>query len=99
VIDRFRRKGLLGLSVFLYGLAGSSGFLLDQVGLILLGRMLLGFSVAGIMTTATTLIVDYYMGAARAKFLGLQARSWDLAAWSSSPWAVILLTSTGGCHF
>jgi MFS family permease len=72
-IDRFGRKGLLGLSVFLYGFAGSSGFLLDQIGLILLGRMLLGFSVAGIMTTATTLIADYYIGAARAQFLGLQA--------------------------
>ncbi|MCC3408576.1 MAG: MFS transporter [Microcoleus sp. PH2017_10_PVI_O_A] len=72
-IDRFGRKGLLGLSVFLYGLAGGSGFLLDRIGLILLGRMLLGFSVAGIMTTATTLIADYYIGAARAQFLGLQA--------------------------
>ncbi|TAF51820.1 MAG: MFS transporter [Oscillatoriales cyanobacterium] len=69
----FIRKGLLGLSVFLYGLAGGSGFLLDRIGLILLGRMLLGFSVAGIMTTATTLIADYYIGAARAQFLGLQA--------------------------
>ncbi|MCC3498259.1 MAG: MFS transporter [Microcoleus sp. PH2017_15_JOR_U_A] len=72
-IDRFGRKGLLGLSVFLYGFAGSSGFLLDQIGLILLGRMLLGFSVAGIMTTATTLIADYYIGVARSQFLGLQA--------------------------
>lgn len=72
-IDRFGRKGLLALSVFLYGFAGSSGFLLDQIGLILLGRMLLGFSVAGIMTTATTLIADYYIGVARAQFLGLQA--------------------------
>ncbi|WP_293358981.1 MULTISPECIES: MFS transporter [unclassified Microcoleus] len=72
-IDRFGRKGLLGLSVFVYGFAGSSGFLLDQIGLILLGRMLLGFSVAGIMTTATTLIADYYIGAARSQFLGLQA--------------------------
>lgn len=73
VIDRFGRKGLLSLAVFVYGLAGSSGFLLNEIGLILVGRMLLGFSVAGIMTTATTLIADYYLGAARAQFLGLQA--------------------------
>ncbi len=73
IIDRFGRKGLLGAAVFLYGLAGSSGFLLNQIGLILLGRVLLGLSVAGIMTTATTLIADYYRGAARAQFLGLQA--------------------------
>ncbi|MBM0740676.1 MFS transporter [Phormidium sp. CLA17] len=73
IIDRFGRKGLLGAAVFLYGLAGSSGFLLNEIGLLLLGRVLLGLSVAGIMTTATTLIADYYGGAARAQFLGLQA--------------------------
>jgi MFS family permease len=73
IIDRFGRKGLLGLAVFLYGLAGSSGFLLNAISPILVGRMLLGFSVAGIMTTATTLIADYYLGATRARFLGLQA--------------------------
>lgn len=73
IIDRFGRKGLLAAAVFLYGLAGSSGFLLNQIELILLGRVLLGLSVAGIMTTATTLIADYYRGAVRAQFLGLQA--------------------------
>lgn len=72
-IDRFGRKGLLAASVFLYGLAGSSGFLLNSIDFILVGRVLLGLSVAGIMTTATTLIADYYLGAARAQFLGLQA--------------------------
>ncbi|MBW4443356.1 MAG: MFS transporter [Plectolyngbya sp. WJT66-NPBG17] len=73
IIDLFGRKGLLAASVFLYGLAGSSGFLLNEIGLMLLGRVLLGLSVAGIMTTATTLIADYYRGATRAQFLGLQA--------------------------
>ncbi len=57
----------------MYGLAGSSGFLLNSLGLILLGRVLLGLSVAGIMTTATTLIADYYTGSTRAQYLGLQA--------------------------
>ncbi len=73
IIDRSGRKGLLAAAVLLYGLAGSSGFLLNSIGLILIGRVLLGLSVAGIMTTATTLIADYYLGAARAQFLGLQA--------------------------
>jgi MFS family permease len=63
----------LAAAVFLYGLAGSSGYLLNAIGWILVGRVLLGLSVAGIMTTATTLIADYYIGAARAQFLGLQA--------------------------
>ncbi|MBD2112873.1 MULTISPECIES: MFS transporter [Cyanophyceae] len=73
IIDRFGRKRWLSLSVFAYGLAGSSGFFLNDIGWILVGRLVLGLSVAGIMTTATTLVADYYLGAARAQFLGVQA--------------------------
>lgn len=73
IIDRFGRKPLLSIAVVVYGLAGSSGFVLNSIGIILLGRALLGLSVAGIMTTATTLIADYYIGANRAQFLGFQA--------------------------
>jgi len=54
-------------------LAGSSGLWLSSIGVILVGRALLGLSVAGIMTTATALIADYYIGKARGQFLGLQA--------------------------
>jgi MFS family permease len=72
-IDRFGRKPLLLLSLLLYGAAGSSGLWLDSLGLILVGRAFLGLSVGGIMTTATTLIADYYVGITRGQFLGLQA--------------------------
>lgn len=72
-IDRFGRKPLLLLALVLYGLAGSSGLWLNFLHHILVGRALLGISVAGIMTTATTLIADYYTGATRGQFLGLQA--------------------------
>ncbi|MBW4550892.1 MAG: MFS transporter [Aphanocapsa sp. GSE-SYN-MK-11-07L] len=73
IIDRFGRKRLLAIAVLVVGVAGSSGFFLNELGEILIGRILLGLSVAGIMTTATTLIADYYVGADRAKFLGFQA--------------------------
>jgi MFS family permease len=73
IIDRFGRKRLLALAVLLYGIAGTSGAMLNDIGLILVGRVLLGLSVAGIMTTATALIADYYIGAVRAQFLGFQA--------------------------
>lgn len=73
LIDRFGRKSLLSIAVLLYGLAGTSGVVLNEIGLILVGRVLLGLSVAGIMTTATALIADYYTGATRAQFLGFQA--------------------------
>jgi MFS family permease len=73
LIDRLGRKPLLLVALILYGLAGSSGLVLNSLNLILVGRVLLGISVAGIMTTATTLIADYYSGNARVQFLGLQA--------------------------
>jgi MFS family permease len=73
IVDRLGRKSLLVASTILYGFAGSSGFLLNSIGRILMGRALLGLAVAGVMTSVTTLIADYYIGQARANFMGLQA--------------------------
>jgi MFS family permease len=73
IIDRLGRKPLLLLALCLYGIAGSSGFLINDLNLLLVSRAFLGVSVAGIMTIATTLIADYYTGPTRAQFLGLQA--------------------------
>ncbi|MDD9955065.1 MAG: MFS transporter [Anaerolineaceae bacterium] len=71
--DRFGRKPLLILSALLYGLAGSSGYLARDIGAMLAGRALLGMAMAGLMTCVSTLVVDYFSGAARARFMGLQA--------------------------
>ncbi|MGL5877161.1 MAG: MFS transporter [Xenococcaceae cyanobacterium] len=73
IVDRFGRKPLLIFSAAVYGLAGSSGFISNSLPSIILGRVFLGFAVAGIMVSATTLIADYYQGATRANFMGLQA--------------------------
>ena len=73
LVDRLGRKPLLVGSTLLYGLAGASGLVLNTLGTILVGRALLGLSVAGIMTGVTTLIADYYTGQSRANFMGLQA--------------------------
>jgi len=73
VADRWGRKPVLLAALVLYGLAGSSGFVLDSLYGILAGRALLGVAVAGIMTSVTALIADYYAGEARAAFMGLQA--------------------------
>lgn len=73
LVDTVGRKPLLIGSAVLYGLAGSSGFLLNSLFVILAGRALLGLAVAGVMVSATTLIADYYKGDARANFMGLQA--------------------------
>jgi MFS family permease len=73
VVDRFGRKSLLLLTAILYGFAGSSGLFLESLPAILVGRAILGLSVAGVMVSATTLIADYYSGSARAAFMGLQS--------------------------
>lgn len=73
LVDKIGRKPLLLGSAILYGLAGSSGFVLNSVFTILIGRAFLGLAVAGVMVSATTLIADYYQGDARANFMGLQA--------------------------
>lgn len=73
LVDRIGRKPLLMIAAFVYGLAGASGFILNSLGAILVGRAVLGFAVAGIMTGVTTLIADYYVGQKRADFMGLQA--------------------------
>lgn len=73
LIDRIGRKPVLLSSVILYGLAGGSGLVLSNLYAILAGRALLGVAVAGIMTTATALISDYYSGQDRSKVLGSQA--------------------------
>jgi MFS family permease len=78
IVDRFGRKPLLLISTILYGLAGSSGIYLESLTTILAGRAVLGLAVAGVMVSATTLIADYYSGAARAAFMGLQAGSMGL---------------------
>lgn len=73
IADRFGRKPLLLASVVLYGLAGTSGYFLDSLPGILVGRALLGVAVAGLMTSSMALVGDYFEGAARQRFMGLQA--------------------------
>lgn len=73
LIDRSGRKKLLMVATLSYALAGASGLVLDTLYGILVGRALLGMAVAGVMTTTTTLIGDYFSGDARARFMGYQS--------------------------
>jgi MFS family permease len=73
LVDRIGRKPVLLGSAVLYGLAGSSGLVLDNLYAILAGRALLGLAVAGVMTSTTSLIADYYAGPMRSQMMGLQA--------------------------
>ncbi len=71
-IDKFGRLRLLNAALIIYAIAGSTGYWLDNIYLILAGRALLGICVGITMTIATTLIADYYQGKSRQKFAGLQ---------------------------
>ncbi len=73
IIDRYGRLKFLVSMLFLYAIAGSSGLYLNTLIEIIIGRAFLGIAVGGIMTTAITLIGDYYDGEERQQFLGTQA--------------------------
>ncbi len=72
LVDRVGRVRLLVASILLYVLSGSVGGLLDRLDLILVSRALLGVAVAGIMTSVTTLIADYFDGLTREQVFGRQ---------------------------
>ena len=72
LIDRIGKIRLFLASMALYAVAGAAGYFLDSIYAILVSRAMLGVGVAGIMTTATTLIGDYLDGDERNRFLGIQ---------------------------
>jgi len=73
MLDKMGKKKILGFSILLFGFAGTSGFFLDNLYLILAGRVLLGVAVAGTMTGFIALIGDLYQGKDLDKFMGFQA--------------------------
>ena len=72
LIDRYGRLKLLYLSLLLYAIAGASGFFLENIYHILIGRAVLGIAVGFSMTVVNTLVADYFDGPERQKFVGLQ---------------------------
>lgn len=72
LIDKFGKIRLFLLAMLFYAFAGSAGYFLDDLYLLLASRALLGLAVALIMTTTTTLIGDYFAGEERNSFIGIQ---------------------------
>ena len=71
-VDRYGRRNMLMASTVLYGLAGVSGLVVDSIVGLLISRALLGVFLAGIMTSVTALIGDYFVGEERNRVAGLQ---------------------------
>ena len=72
IIDRLGRKRLLIGSLVVYGFLGMAPLVLDSLPAIVATRAGVGITEAAIMTCTTTLIVDYWAGESRAKWLGMQ---------------------------
>lgn len=70
--DRLGRKKLLVFALVLFAVSGASGYFLDTLPGILVGRAFLGIAVAICITTSTALIADYFQGPERASLMGLQ---------------------------
>lgn len=86
--DRIGRKLLLVAALFGYSVVGIIPFFLIDLHQIIAARVCLGVFEAVIMTIATALIGDYYKGAAREKWIGIQIASISLSA--------IILIAIGG---
>jgi MFS family permease len=72
VADKIDRKRVLLIALIAYSIVGTAPLYLDSLHAIIGSRVLLGICEAAIMTCCTTLIGDYWSGALRAKYLGMQ---------------------------
>lgn len=72
LLDHWGRRPVLLVSSVLYTIAGASGFVVDSLFGLLIGRAILGLAVAGVMSGFTTLIADYFQGPDLNRFMGYQ---------------------------
>jgi len=88
IVDKWGRLKPLYIGILLFILGGSSGFYLHDFYVILVGRAVLGFAVALIMTSSTALIGDYFDEKARHKFMSKQGLAVGIGG-------IIFITSGG----
>ena len=79
LLDKWGRRPVILLSLILYGVAGSSGFWMDSLSGILIGRAFLGLATAGLMSGIITLIGDLYEGEQLHRFMGYQGAALGVA--------------------
>lgn len=72
LVDRFGRRKLLLLATALYGFVGVAPYFLDSINQIYLSRLALGVAEAAILTTANTLVGDYWNPQDRRFWLTMQ---------------------------
>jgi MFS family permease len=80
IADKLGRKQLLYVSLTLFLVGGTTGIYVDDLTLLLVGRLVLGAGMGGLMTAVTALVADFFTGSERQRFLGLQAAFMSLSA-------------------
>ncbi len=72
LFEKYGRKNVLVFSSLLYGISGTTGFYANNIYLILIGRALMGVSIAGLMTGFIVVVGDLFKGDKVSKFIGIQ---------------------------
>lgn len=80
IIDRLGRKRLLVGALVVYAFVGTAPLWLPSLELVVASRVLVGLTEAAIMTCCTTLLADYFHGAQRQRYFGLQVVYTTVAA-------------------
>ncbi|WP_125130587.1 MFS transporter [Microbacterium sp. 10M-3C3] len=80
IVDRVGRKTLVIVAMFAYALVGTAPAWMEGLTEILVSRVLVGICEAAIMTVCTALIVDYFQGQRRNRYLAAQTVTTTLAA-------------------
>jgi MFS family permease len=80
IADKLGRKRLLIAAMLGYTVSGTAPLYLSSLGSIIASRIVVGLCEAAIMTCCTTLIGDYWAGARRSRYLGLQTTVAALSA-------------------
>ncbi|NIZ90064.1 MFS transporter [Kineosporiaceae bacterium B12] len=80
IVDRVGRIRLLVVALVAYSIFGTAPLWLGSLPAIVASRALVGVAEAAIMTSSTTLIGDYYSGARRNRYFGLQTVAASVSA-------------------
>ena len=86
--DRFGKVKVLFLALAIFIVAGVASYWLPTLESILVARFILGIGIAGITSTVTALIAEYYGGIQRVKVLSYQSAAMGIG--------VLILEFTGG---
>ncbi|MCX8055454.1 MAG: MFS transporter [Ignavibacteria bacterium] len=72
LFEKFGRKPILIIAAILYGIAGTTGYYLNDIYFILVGRAFLGIAISALMTGFIVVLGDLFDGEKRNKFIGIQ---------------------------